>query len=155
MKSNHTEALRRIRSSLFHAASIALKHQIDIHSEFAKIMDNSIPKEVSQSLVETRAEEIKTEPPLQSLTDSIKEKLLPRERLVYETIHESSEPISIDEMLDKFKDNKDTRCSRPTLTSSVKILRVLGLITQTCVEEKVKYARIDFHGTSQPEKICR
>ena len=155
MKSNQTEALRRIRSSLFHAASIALKYQIDIHSEFAKIMDNSIPKEVSQSLVETRIEEIKTEQPLQPILDSIKGNLLPRERLVYETIHESNEPLSIDEMLDKFKNNEDTRCSRPTLTSSIKILRVLGLITQTCVEEKVKYARIDFHGTTEPEKVCR
>lgn len=125
---NHQKALQRIRASLYFAAALALKHDVDLASEVSRILDDPQPKLVPRNFIES------------NVTNKIGS-LLPREKLVYETIYESPNPLGIDEMLEKFAANKRTRCSRPTLTSSVKILRVLGLITQTCIEEKIKYAK--------------
>lgn len=125
---NHHKALQRIRASLHYAAALALKHDINLDLEVGKIFGDPQPKLVAKDFIE-------------SMDTNKIGSLLPREKLVYETIYESPNPLGIDEMLEKFAANKRTRCSRPTLTTSVKILRVLGLITQTCIEEKIKYAK--------------
>ena len=64
-----------------------------------------------------------------------------RERLVLETIYESIAPVSINEMLEVFKGNRDTRCSKSTITASVKILKALELIKYTVEDMKVGYSR--------------
>lgn len=137
---NQNEALQRIRQKLYLCAAIALKHDLDLSAELFRIFGSEAPA-TPQSMIETVNEK--------KAIVSV-DRLEPRERLVLETIYESSEPVSIDEMLDKFKDNKDTRCSRVTLTTSVRFLKMLDLITQTCVDDKTKYAKVIPYGTFEP-----
>lgn len=124
------EVLRRIRSKLHFAAALAIKNNIDVSAEIIKIF--GLQKTTPQSMIETKVE-----------TKSIIERnrLSMREKLVLETIYESIAPVSINEMLEVFKGNSDTRCSKSTITASVKILKALELIKYTVEDMKVGYSR--------------
>ena len=127
------EVLCRIRSKLHFCAALALKNDIDLTAEIVKIFGLQESQLQTQSMIETRIE-----------TKSIIEgdRLSPRERLVLETIYESTEPVSINEMFEQFKGNRDTRWSKTAITSTVKVLRSLELISYTANEDrKVGYLK--------------
>lgn len=138
---SQNEALQKIRQKLYFCAALALRHNLDLSADLARIFGKESPATAPQSLAETVSEK--------KVVVGY-DNLEPRERRVLETIYESSEPVSIDEMLAKFNDNKDTRCSRVTLTTSVRFLKMLDLITQTCVNDKTKYAKAKPNGTLEP-----
>lgn len=115
------EVLRRIRSKLHFAAALAIKNNIDVSAEIIKIFGLQESAE-SKNIIE-------------------RNRLSMRERLVLETIYESIAPVSINEMLEVFKGNRDTRCSKSTITASVKILKALELIKYTVEDMKVGYSR--------------
>ena len=125
------EVLRRIRSKLYFAAALAIKNNIDVSAEIIKIF--GLQESTPQSMIETKVE-----------TKSIieRDRLSVREKLVLETIYESTEPVSINEMFDKFKGNSATRWSRATISGTVKVLRTLDLISYTANEDrKVGYLK--------------
>ena len=124
------EVLRRIRSKLHFAAALAIKNNIDVSAEIIKIF--GLQELTPQSMIET---------PIKSKGIIERDRLSLREKLVLETIYEANEPVSINEMLEVFKGNKDTRCSKGTLTTCVKILRTLELIKYTIEGDKVGYLR--------------
>lgn len=143
---NHFNVLRKIRASLFHAAALAFKHNINLVKEVRKIVGESDDQEAKleefADLKDTAIME----------RSSI---LTERELMVYRTICQETEPISINEMLDKFKVNKDTRCSKATLTTVIKVLKRLDLISYTVFpNDKSGYIKKQ-HGITEPEKICR
>ena len=115
------EVLRRIRSKLHFAAALAIKNNIDVSAEIIKIFGLQESAE-SKNIIE-------------------RNRLSMRDRLVLETIYESIAPVSINEMLEVFKGNRDTRCSKSTITVSVKILKALELIKYTVEDMKVGYSR--------------
>jgi len=115
------EVLRRIRSKLHFAAALAIKNNIDVSAEIIKIFGLQESTE-SKNIIE-------------------RDRLSMRDRLVLETIYESIAPVSINEMLEVFKGNSDTRCSKSTITASVKILKALELIKYTVEDMKVGYSR--------------
>ena len=115
------EVLRRIRSKLHFAAALAIKNNIDVSAEIIKIFGLQELAE-SKNIIE-------------------RNRLSMRDRLVLETIYESIAPVSINEMLEVFKGNRDTRCSKSTITASVKILKALELIKYTVEDMKVGYSR--------------
>lgn len=133
-------ALQRIRQKLYVCAALALKNNLDLSAELFRIFGSEAPA-TPQSMIETKIE-------TKGIIDF--EKLTSRERLVLETVYESEEPVSIDEMLDIFKDNKDTRCSKTTLTTTVKILKALELISYTEENGKFGYLRKQINGTFEP-----
>ena len=127
------EVLCRIRSKLHFCAALALKNDIDLTAEIVKIFGLQESQLQTQSMIETKIE-----------TKSIIEgdRLSPRERLVLETIYESTEPVSINEMFEQFKGKRDTRWSKTAITSTVKVLRSLELISYTANEDrKVGYLK--------------
>lgn len=129
---SQNEALLKIRQKLYLCAAIALKHDLDLSAELFRIFGSEAPA-TPQSMIETKIE-------TRNIIDQ--DKLNKRERLVLETIYESAEPVSINEMLDKFKDKKDTRWSKASITSTVKVLRTLDLISYTANDErKVGYVK--------------
>jgi hypothetical protein len=115
------EVLRRIRSKLHFAAALAIKNNIDVSAEIIKIFGLQESAE-SKNIIE-------------------RNRLSMRDKLVLETIYESIAPVSINEMLEVFKGNRDTRCSKSTITASVKILKALELIKYTVEDMKVGYSR--------------
>ena len=126
------EAIQKIRQKLYFCAALALRHNLDLSAELFRIFGSEAP-ETPQSMIETKIE-------TRNIIDQ--DKLNKRERLVLETIYESAEPVSINEMLDKFKDKKDTRWSKASITSTVKVLRTLDLISYTANDErKVGYVK--------------
>lgn len=127
------EVLCRIRSKLHFCAALALKNDIDLTAEIVKIFGLQESQLQTQSMIETKIE-----------TKSIieRDRLSPREKLVLETIYASTEPVSINEMFDKFKGNSATRWCKGTITSTVKVLRALELISYTANEDrKVGYLK--------------
>ena len=108
------EALQKIRQKLYLAAALALKNNIDLSGELFRIFGSEAPARPT-----TRQDK----PAKASLTK--------REQAVLNTIPTTGEPITINEMLDKLKNKSDTRCSKGTLTTCVKILRTLELISYT------------------------
>ena len=114
------EVLRRIRSKLHFAAALAIKNNIDVSAEIIKIFGLQELAE-SKNIIE-------------------RNRLSMRDKLVLETIYESIAPVSINEMLEVFKGNRDTRCSKSTITASVKILKALELIKYTVEDMKVGYS---------------
>lgn len=137
---SQNEAIQKIRQKLYFCAALALRHNLDLSAELFRIFGSEAPA-TPQSMIETK---IETKGAIGKF------KLEGRELLVFETICKSSDPVSVEELLDKFKDNKDTRCSRVTLTNSIKFLKMLDLITQTCVDAKTKYAKVNSYGTFEP-----
>lgn len=119
----HETILRRIRASLHFAAALALKHDINLASEVSKILDDPQPKLVAKKFIEPK---IKLNTTIKSLSQ--------REKMVYETICQESEPVSINELFDKFKVNKEARCSKSTLTIVINVLKKLNLIYYTVIE---------------------
>ena len=115
------EVLRRIRSKLHFAAALAIKNNIDVSAEIIKIFGLQELAE-SKNIIE-------------------RNRLSMRDKLVLETIYESIAPVSINEMLEVFNGNRDTRCSKSTITASVKILKALELIKYTVEDMKVGYSR--------------
>lgn len=129
---SQNEAIQKIRQKLYLCAAIALRHDLDLSAELFRIFGSEAPA-TPQAMRETKIE-------TRNLIDQ--GKLNKRERLVLETIYESAEPVSINEMLDKFKGNRDTRCSKASITSTVKVLRTLDLISYTANDErKVGYIK--------------
>ena len=127
------DVLCRVRSKLHFCAALALKNDIDLTAEIVKIFGLQESQLQTQSMIETKIE-------TKGVIDQ--DRLNKRERLVLETIYESAEPVSINEMLDKFKDKKDTRWSKASITSTVKVLRTLDLISYTANDErKVGYVK--------------
>ena len=108
------EALQKIRQKLYLAAALALKNNIDLSGELFRIFGSEAPARPSKG---------QNKPAKASLTK--------REQAVLNTIPTTGEPITINEMLDKLKNKSDTRCSKGTLTTCVKILRALELISYT------------------------
>lgn len=133
---SQNEALQKIRQKLYLCAAIALRHDLDLSAELFRIFGSEAPA-TPQSMIETKIE-------TRNIIDQ--DKLNKRERLVLETIYESAEPVSIDEMLDKFKGNRDTRCSKTTLTTTVKVLRAMELISYTEENGKFGYLRKQCNG---------
>ena len=129
---SQNEAIQKIRQKLYFCAALALRHNLDLSAELFRIFGSEAPA-TPQSMFETKIE-------TRNIIDQ--DKLNKRERLVLETIYESAEPVSINEMLDKFKDKKDTRWSKASITSTVKVLRTLDLISYTANDErKVGYIK--------------
>lgn len=125
------EVLCRIRSKLHFCAALAFKNDIDLTAEIVKIF--GLQEYPPKNMIETKVE-----------TKSIIEcdRLSAREKLVLETIYEANEPVSINEMFEQFKGNRDTRCSKTSITSTVKVLRALELISYTANDErKVGYLK--------------
>ena len=112
---SNLEALLKIRQKLYLAAALALKNNIDLSGELFRIFGSEAPARPS-------ARQDKT---------PIKASLTKREQSVLNTIPKTGEPITINEMLDKLKNKSDTRCSKGTLTTCIKILRTLELISYT------------------------
>jgi hypothetical protein len=111
---SNIEALQRIRQKLYLCAAIALKHDLDLSGELSRIFGSEAPARPSKGQDKT---------PIKTLSK--------REQAVLNTIPTTGEPITINEMLDKLKNKSDTRCSKGTLTTCVKILRTLELISYT------------------------
>lgn len=111
---SNLEALQKIRQKLYLCAAIALKNNIDLSGELFRIFGSEAPARPSAR---------QDKPAKASLTK--------REQLILDTIPTTGEPITINEMLDKLKNKSDTRCSKGTLTTCVKILRTLELISYT------------------------
>lgn len=109
------EALQKIRQKLYLCAHLALKNNIDLSGELFRIFG-------SEALARPNARQDKT---------PIKASLTKRQNSVLNIIPTAGEPITINEMLDKLKNNSDTRCSKGTLTTCVMILRTLELISYT------------------------
>ena len=129
---SQNEAIQKIRQKLYFCAALALRHNLDLSAELFRIFGSEAPT-TPQSMIETKIE-------TKGAIDQ--DRLNKRERLVLETIYESAEPVSINEMLDKFKDKKDTRWSKASITSTVKVLRTLDLISYTANDErKVGYIK--------------
>ena len=125
------EVLRRIRSKLHFAAALAIKNNIDVSAEIIKIF--GLQESTPQSMIET---------PIKSKGIIERDRLSLREKLVLETIYEANEPVSINEMFEQFKGNRDTRWSKTAITSTVKVLRALELISYTANEDrKVGYMK--------------
>ena len=137
---NQNEALQKIRQKLYFCAALALRHNLDLSAELFRIFGSEAPA-TPQSMIETVNEK---KPPIAL------ENLKTRERLVYETVFAATEPVTIDEMLDKFKVNRDTRCSKTTLTVTVKVLKALELIRYTEENGKFGYLRKQSNGTFEP-----
>ena len=112
---SNLEALLKIRQKLYLSAALALKNNIDLSGELFRIFGSEAP-------ARPNARQDKT---------PIKASLTKREQSVLNTIPKSGEPITINEMLDKLQDKEDTRCSKATLTTCIKILRTLELISYT------------------------
>lgn len=111
---SNLEALQKIRQKLYFVAALALKNNIDLSGELFRIFGSEAP---------ARPNKGQDKPAKASLTK--------REQAVLKTIPTTGEPITINEMLDKLKNKSDTRCSKGTLTTCVKILRTLELISYT------------------------
>lgn len=111
---SNLEALQKIRQKLYFVAALALKNNIDLSGELFRIFGSEAP---------ARPNKGQDKPAKASLTK--------REQAVLNTIPTTGEPITINEMLDKLKNKSDTRCSKGTLTTCVKILRTLELISYT------------------------
>jgi len=137
---SQNEAIQKIRQKLYFCAALALRHNLDLSAELFRIFGSEAP-ETPQSMRETK---IETKGAIGKF------KLEGRELLVFETVFAATEPISIDEMLDKFKGNRDTRCSKTTLTTTVKVLRALELITYTEENGRFGYLRKQINGTFEP-----
>lgn len=112
---SNLEALQKIRQKLYLAAALALKNNIDLSGELFRIFGSEAPARPNKDQDKT----------------PIKASLTKREQSVLNTIPKSGEPITINEMLDKLQDKEDTRCSKATLTTCIKILRTLELIRYT------------------------
>ena len=112
---SNIEALQKIRQKLYLAAALALKNNIDLSGELFRIFGSEAP----------------ARPTTRQDKNIIKASLTKREQAVLNTIPTTGEPITINEMLDKLKNKSDTRCSKGTLTTCVKILRTLELISYT------------------------
>ena len=112
---SNLEALQKIRQKLYLAAALALKNNIDLSAELFRIFGSEAPARPNKDQDKT----------------PIKASLTKREQSVLNTIPKSGEPITINEMLDKLQDKEDTRCSKATLTTCIKILRTLELISYT------------------------
>ena len=112
---SNLEALLKIRQKLYLAAALALKNNIDLSGELFRIFGSEAP----------------ARPNKDQDKNIIKASLSKREQSVLNTIPKSGEPITINEMLDKLQDKEDTRCSKATLTTCIKILRTLELIRYT------------------------
>ena len=117
---SNLEALLKIRQKLYLCAHLALKNNIDLSGELFRIFGSEAP----------------ARPNKDQDKNIIKASLSKREQLVLETIYESKEPVSIEEMLVKFKDKKDTNWSRTAITGTIKVLRTLELISYTANEDK-------------------
>ena len=133
---SQNEAIQKIRQKLYICAALALRHNLDLSAELFRIFVSEAPA-TPQSMIETK---IETKGAIGKF------KLEGRDLLVFETIYTAAEPISIDEMLDKFKGNRDTRCSKTTLTTTVKVLRALELISYTEENGKFGYLRKQSNG---------
>ena len=112
---SNLEALQKIRQKLYLAAALALKNNIDLSGELFRIFGSEAPARPNKDQDKT----------------PIKASLTKREQSVLNTIPTTGEPITINEMLDKLQDKEDTRCSKATLTTCIKILRTLELISYT------------------------
>ena len=112
---SNLEALLKIRQKLYLAAALALKNNIDLSGELFRIFGSEAPARPNKDQDKT----------------PIKASLTKREQSVLNTIPTTGEPITINEMLDKLKNKSDTRCSKGTLTTCIKILRTLELISYT------------------------
>ena len=129
---SQNEAIQKIRQKLYFCAALALRHNLDLSAELFRIFGSEAPA-TPHSMIETKIE---------TNVSIGKFKLEGRDLLVFQTIYTATEPISIDEMLDKFKDKKDTRWSKASITSTVKVLRTLDLISYTANDErKVGYIK--------------
>ena len=112
---SNLEALLKIRQKLYLCAHLALKNNIDLSGELFRIFGSEAPARPNKDQDKT----------------PIKASLTKREQSVLNTIPTTGEPITINEMLDKLKNKSDTRCSKGTLTTCIKILRTLELISYT------------------------
>lgn len=134
---SQNEALQRIRQKLYLCAHLALKNNIDLSGELFRIFGSDAP-ETPPEVIEAKAK---------TWNGINTEELSSREWLIFETVCESVAPVSINEMLVKFKNKKDTNWSRTTITGTVKILQTLNLISYTVGEnKKVGYLKKQ-HGT--------
>jgi len=107
-------ALQKIRQKLYLCAALALRNNIDLSGELFRIFGDEAPARSTR----------------QSKTPA-KASLTKRQQSILDTIPNIGEPITINEMLAKLKNKSDTRCSKGTLTTCVKILRALELISYT------------------------
>jgi hypothetical protein len=135
------EILKRIRSKLFFIAALALKNNIDLTDELEKIFGEESPlrKIPKHKITIIPAEVVKRIP------------LNPRETNVMELFYMSTEPITMDEIVAKLSFKADTRCSKSSVTTTVKVLQGMRLIGQANNEDGIQgYIKLEAKNNGTP-----
>lgn len=122
------DIFKRLRSKLHFCAALALRNNIDLTDELNKIFGTESPlRQIPKNKIKIVPAEVSKRIPLNL-----------RETQIMELFVMSAEPITMDEIVAKLSYSADTRCSKSSVTTTVKVLQGMRLIGQANNEDGIQ-----------------